>query len=122
MKNQSVEQIARELNIPVGTVKSRLSDGREQIKKGFEAMESYKKQSYEPEHLHVACSGRSGLNGEPYSIVNNDLIIQNILITAYSEPITVSDLSRKIGIPAAYIEPLVQKLIDNELMARIGAR
>lgn len=122
MKNQSVEQIARELNIPVGTVKSRLSGGREQIKKGFEAMESYTKQSYEPELLHVACSGRSGLNGEPYSIVNNDLISQNILIASYSEPITVSDLSRKIGIPAAYIEPLVQKLIDNELMAQIGSK
>jgi RNA polymerase sigma factor (sigma-70 family) len=122
MKNQSVEQIARELNIPVGTVKSRLSGGREQIKKGFKAMENYTKQSYEPEHLHVACSGRSGLNGEPYSIVNSDLILQNILIAAYNEPITISDLSRAIGIPAAYIEPLVQKLIDNELMAQIGGK
>jgi RNA polymerase sigma-70 factor (ECF subfamily) len=83
-------------------------------------MESYAKQSYEPEKLHVTCSGRSGLNGEPYSLANNDLVIQNILISAYNEPVTESELSKAIGIPAAYIEPIVQKLVDNELMKRTG--
>lgn len=70
--------------------------------------------------MYAAFSGATGLNGEPNSIVNDDLIAQNILIAAYNEPITISDLSKAVGIPAAYTEPIVHKLIYNQLMKQIG--
>ena len=60
--NKSVEDIAGELKIPAGTVKSRLYAGREHIKKGFFNMESYTRQSYEPETLYLSWSGRCGMN------------------------------------------------------------
>ena len=43
------------------------------------------------------------------------------MILAYEKPITVSDLSKAIGIPAAYIEPVVKKLVDGELMAETAS-
>ena len=52
------------------------------------------------------------------SLVEDDLIAQNLLILAYEKPITVSDLSKSIGIPAAYIEPIIKKLVDGELMVQ----
>lgn len=114
--SQSVETIAKDLGIPEGTVKSRLHTGRSQMKKGLETMES--RENYLPGHLHLSFGGQAGLNNEPMSLVENDLIAQNLLIIAYEKPLSISELSRAIGIPAAYMEPIVNKLVDGELMVR----
>ena len=112
---QSVSDIAAGLRIPEGTVKSRLAAGRSQMKKGLETMET--RENYLPGKLYLSFGGAEGTGMEPISLVENDLIAQNLLILAYEKPITVSDLSKAIGIPAAYIEPIVKKLVDGELMA-----
>lgn len=118
LRGQKVEDIAKELKIPKGTVLSRLSSGREQMRKGLEMMEQYEKQSYIPEHLDLSCNGRSGLHGEPWSLVAEDLMKQNILIAAYEQPLTVTEIAKALGIPTAYIEKAVEGLIKSELMAR----
>ncbi len=117
--NQSVADIAEGLKIPEGTVKSRLSAGRSQMKKGLETMET--RENYLPGRLNLSFGGSDGLKGEPISLVEEDLIAQNLLILAYDKPITISDLSKSIGIPAAYIEPIVKKLIDGELMVQMDS-
>lgn len=114
--NQRVAEIARGLDIPEGTVKSRLSAGRSQMKKGLETMET--RENYLPGTLWLTFGGANGLKDEPMSLVEGDLIAQNLLILAYEKPKTVSELSKAIGIPAAYIEPVIQKLVDGELMAQ----
>lgn len=120
MNGQSVRQIALELNIPEGTVKSRLHLGRNHVKKGISNMEKYTKQSYSPITLTISYSGSAGLNGEPVTLVNNDLIAQNILWLAYPKPVTIEEIALAIGIPTAYVEPIVQKLADGELMKKAG--
>ena len=119
---ESVEDIARALSVPVGTVKSRLYSGRERIKKGITDMENYEKQSYAPIKMYVSNSGNWGVRGEPMSIVNDDLIVQNLLYRAYEKPVTVEELSRAIGIPTAYVEPIVERLTNAELMKQTGSR
>ena len=114
--NQSVAEIAKGLGIPAGTVKSRLSAGRSQMKKGLEAMET--RENHLPGQLYLSFGGMDGLKGEPLSLVEGDLIAQNLLILAYDKPLTVSELSKAIGIPAAYIEPVIKKLVDGELMVQ----
>lgn len=114
--NQSVSQIAAELGVPEGTVKYRLSAGRDQIKKGLETMET--KENYLPGKMGISFGGASGPKDEPVSLVEGDLIAQNLLMIAYEKPLTISELSKAIGIPAAYIEPIIDKLVDGELMAR----
>lgn len=113
---QSVADIAKELDIPEGTVKSRLSTGRSQMKRGLESMET--RENHLPGQLYLSFGGSEGLNGEPMSLVEGDLIVQNLLILAYEKPITISDLSKTIGIPAAYIEPIIKRLVDGELMVQ----
>ena len=117
--NQSVADIAEGLGILEGTVKSRLYAGRDQMKKGLESMET--RENYLPGRLNLSFGGSDGLKGEPISLVEGDLIAQNLLILAYDKPITISDLSKAIGIPAAYIEPIVKKLIDGELMVQMDS-
>lgn len=118
--NKSVKDIAAALCLPVGTVKSRLDFGRKQMKKGFEKMEKYQENSYMPQHLAVRNSGRCGMNGEPMSLTESDILAQNLLILAYERPITVSDLSKAIGVATAYVEPVVERLVAGELMKRLG--
>ena len=113
---QSIADIAEGLKIPEGTVKSRLYAGRNQMKKGLEEMDI--KENYLPGELWLTWGGSSGLNHEPLSLIEGDLIAQNLLILAYDAPITISELSKAIGIPAAYIEPIVKKLVDGELMVQ----
>ena len=120
MNGQSVSQIASELGIPEGTVKSRLHLGRNRVKKGMNNMEKFAKQSYSPITLQISHSGAPGLNGEPNTLIQKDLIAQNILWIAYAKPITIEDIVSSIGIPAAYVEPIVQRLTDGELMKKAG--
>lgn len=114
--NQSVADISGALGIPQGTVKSRLSAGRSKMKKGLEKME--RKENILPGRLYLSFGGCEGLKGEPMSLVEDDLIAQNLLITAYEKPISVTDLSKAIGVPSAYTEPIVKRLVDGELMKK----
>nr|MBQ4318268.1 sigma-70 family RNA polymerase sigma factor [Clostridia bacterium] len=113
---EDVRSIARSLDIPEGTVKSRLAYGREQIRKGFGTMENYS--NHIPQRLWISNSGSSGRNLEPASLVENDLIAQNLLILSYEKPLDIAELARMIGIPTVYIEPIIDKLVDGELMVR----
>lgn len=119
MHGESIRSIASELGIPESTVKSRLDAGRKHIRKEF-AMENYTSQSYEPDILYIACSGRSGIKEEPFSLVGSDKIAMNLLILAYEKPVTVPELAKAIGIPTAYIEPIIDRFVDSELMKRTG--
>lgn len=119
-KNESVKDIAASLGIPVGTVKSRLDFGRKQIKKGFDTMEKYKANSYEPQGLALGISGECGLDNHPFCLVEGDILAQNLLILAYEKPLTVTELSKAIGVATAYVEPIIENLIDGDLMKRTG--
>ena len=117
---EKVQDIANDLGIPKGTVLSRLSGGREQMRKGLDDMREYEKQSYSPERLDISCHGSTGFRDEPWSLVADDLMKQNILIVAYEKPLTMVEIAKAIGIPTAYIETAVKQLTKSELMRKIG--
>ena len=114
---QQVEQIAGELGIPRGTVLSRLSAARDQIKEGLENMEKYSQISYEPKTATIGIWGNTGLKGEPFSLMRSD-IEANILNLAYENPVSVRGIADTMGMPSAYIEPIIDSLIKGELMGR----
>ena len=113
----SVERIAKELGISQGTVKSRLSSARDQIKEGLEKMEKYSNVSYEPKGVGIGVWGSMGLSGEPGSLIHSD-IEGNILYLAYEKPISAKEIADTMGMPCAYIEPLIDRLIEGELMGK----
>lgn len=123
MYGMSLAEISERLGIPESTVKNRLFIGRKNIRKEFESnMENYTKQSYEPDELWVCISGQEGLGGEPFSVVGNDRIAMNLLILSYEKPVTLPELAQAIGISTTFIEPIVERLVKNELMKTQGGR
>lgn len=114
-----VGTIAARLNIPVGTVKSRLFAGREKIRKGFDTMKETKHAL--AGRLNTWYSGRAGRT-EPNALIVDDLIVQNLLALAYDKPLTLPELADAIGIPTVYIEPIVKKLVDAELMTESNGK
>ena len=120
LQGEKVDKIASDLKIPKGTVLSRLSVGREQMRKGFDSMKDYDKQSYEPERLDVGCHGTPGFDDEPWSIVADDLMKQNILIVSYKKPMSITEIALTLGIPTAYVESAVKDLFSKELMNKSG--
>lgn len=120
LQGAKVQAVADELGVSKGTVLSRLSSGREQMRKGLESMEQYEKQSYTPERLDISCHGTPGLHDEPWSLVADDLMKQNILIIAYDKPVTAVEIAKALGIPTPYIEKAVDDLVKSQLMCRVG--
>lgn len=116
LHGEKVADVASQLDLPRGTVLSRLHAGRQQLRKGLTHMKDYGTHSYQPERLDVSCHGRTGLHDEPFSLVADDLLRQNILLTAYDEPLTPVEIARHMGVPTAYIEPAVDALVRSELM------
>lgn len=114
---QTVEQISKELGIPRGTVLSRLSSARNQIKEGLETMEKYAQISYEPKSVSIAIWGNTGLNEEPLSLIRSD-IESNILILAYENPVSVRGIADTMGMPSAYLEPIIDTLVQGELLGK----
>ena len=114
---QSVEEISKELGIPRGTVLSRLSTARDQIREGLENMEKYSQISYEPKTASIGIWGHEGLGSEPFSLMRSD-IEANILNLAYENPVSVRGIADTMGMPSAYIEPIIEVLIRGELMGR----
>lgn len=117
VKGESVERIANELNIPVGTVKSRLASSREQIKEGLKNMETYSSNSFEPKWVSMGIDGGAGLSGEPFSLLSSE-IESNLLVLAYENPVSIRELAGALGMPATFVEPIVDKLVNGELMGR----
>lgn len=76
------------------------------------------KKNHIPASLNLSWGGRLGKNRAPASLIEGDLIAQNLLILAYPKPLTAPELAQAIGIPTVYIEPILTKLVDGELMIR----
>ena len=120
-QGQSIHDIAVDLGLPEGTVKSRMDFGRKQMRKGLEKMEYYTENSYLPKKMFLCNSGSCGLNMEPMSLVDDDdPLTQNLLLLAYEKPVSISELARAIGVAAAFIEPIIRRLVDGQLMVRMG--
>ncbi len=114
---KSVDEIAVEMGIAKGTVLSRLSSARGQIKEGIETMEKYSEISYAPKSVSIEIWGNAGLSREPFSLLRSP-IEANILISAYEKPVSIRELADTMGIPCSYIEPIVDTLVKGELLGR----
>jgi len=103
--NLTSREIAEKLNIPEGTVRYRLSIGRNKLKKEINTMQET---ALKPVKLNMYTNGSYA--GTPWMYLN-DALAQNILYQAYRQERSAEELSKILGVPAYYIEDRIEMLL-----------
>ncbi|MGM9637559.1 MAG: RNA polymerase sigma factor [Eubacteriales bacterium] len=94
VKGLTVEQIASELGVPKGTVLSRLSHGRKQVKEGLTQMENYSEMSWAPKSVRIGIWGGPNGKNEPFSLIPGRSSIEaNMLVAAYEKPMSLREVA-----------------------------
>jgi len=116
---RSAVEIARELGIPEGTVRSKLYHARRILKEGMRMTREFGKLSYDPGYIGFSMGGHRGENGEPLCLLKRK-ICKNILFAAWRTPMTAEELSIEIGLPLPYIEDELGLLVTGTIMKKQG--
>lgn len=114
LQNKSVKEISEALSLPEGTVKRRLFDARQSIRKGMENMSNTKtnRLSYAPAELSLF-----GSYGIPaYWNKLNDLLTTQILVSCAKEGKAVREISEDIGVAPVYFEDRINYLLENRFI------
>ena len=118
MRGESVEKVASELGIPVGTVKRRLNSGRKLVREKLDMLQIKNSElSYSPLPLTLSLWGGTGRGNEPFTLVNS-LLAQNILLAAYEKPLDAGAIADSLGVAAPYVENELERLVRGELMGK----
>ena len=118
---RKIDDIAKSLRLPVGTVKSRLSRSRNILKEGMEMAREFGVLSYKPENVGFIMNGFSGKNGEPWSVISKKLN-KNLLLAAYRTPSTAEELAIEIGMALPYLEDELDALVQGEFLRKNGKK
>lgn len=113
-----VAELSARLDIPVGTVKTRLMRARKILKEGMDMAREFGKRSYKPEDIAFTASGMQP-DGLPWKAVGRK-IPENILLAAHNNPSTLEELSMELGIAAPYMEDEISLLVDATLLEKAG--
>ncbi len=108
LKEQTIPQISADLNIPVGTVKSRLFDAKKNLKERFDNMNNTGKTAYAPSDV----SWRWG-----YTCTNESLLMKSskiypqIMVICRNEAKSVNEIADEMGIAPVYLEEALYKML-----------
>jgi len=112
-KRLKLQEIARQLNIPAGTVKWHLHDAKNQIREGIEMNEKGTLAMLPVKFSKITFSGESGAKNEEPKDYFAKLISQNVAYAAYHEAKTVTEIAQELGVAAAYVEDEIACLEEN---------
>ena len=116
--DKKLKDIASSINLPEGTVKSKLFYARKKLKEGMNMAREFGKRSYKPEDVWFAANG-SQPSGLPWKAVQRK-IPKNILLEASNNPSTLEELSVELGIALPYIEEEADILERATLLKKEG--
>lgn len=119
--NRKVDDIAKALNLPRGTVLSKLFRIREKLKEGMCMAREFGVMSYKPEDVGFIMNGMIGRFGEPWSIICR-VLCKNILLAAYRNPSTAEELAVELGVALPYMEDELRGLTASTLLKKNGGK
>lgn len=94
IENKRVVDIAESLDIPEGTVMSKLFRARKILREGMNMAREFGKMSYAPENLFFTMNGMRSENGAPWCYLKK-LLDKNIMLAAYRTPSTAEGAFRR---------------------------
>ncbi len=113
-----INNIALSLNLPQGTVMSKLHRARNILKEGMNMAREFGEKSYRPEQVSF-CSSGTQTSRLPWSAIQRKIPV-NILCHAHNNPCTIQELALELGIACPYMEEEVELLLQAELLKKIN--
>jgi RNA polymerase sigma factor (sigma-70 family) len=111
-------EIAKILDVPLGTVKWHLNVAKAEMKKGMEKMRNRNELKFNPINFsNVGMSGGLGTVGYPINFVRSALS-QNILYSIQKEELTVEQIADLLGVSPVYVESELEYLEEYQLVLR----
>lgn len=117
-ENKTVPEIAKNLNMPVGTVKWHLNKAKNKIKEGFNMERKIGKLGLNPiEAEGFGHCGRPGNKGDT-SYYLGDKLNLNIVYSVYYSPKTKEEIAEELGVTPVFIEDKIEMLENNGFLVR----
>lgn len=118
--DRKVGDIASSLNLPEGTVKTKLFRARKILKEGIDMAREFGRRSYKPENVSFSNSCDTfGDNGQPWTILNHSMY-KNIFLEVYGNPETAEQLALELGIALPYMEDELEFLLKETFLIKNG--
>ena len=121
-ENKNQEAIARELGIPVGTVKWHLFEAKKDLKKGMDTMRQTSELKFNPIKFELC-----GTNGSPRTKgANNNffrsILSQNIVYSVWKKSKTISEIADDLGVSPVYVESEAEYLAEYGFLTQNGGK
>lgn len=113
LKEQPVAEIAADLNVPVGTVKRRLFDAKQNIKERI-IMKNIGQASYAPAEVDYFW----GYNVGNAEVVLKNKIAEQTMVICRSEAKTINEIADEIGVAPVYLEQILDNMIKEKLLVQ----
>ena len=126
LENKDYHSIAKELNIPLSSVKWRLNQTKIHLKKELEKMEYMEHGYRKAVPLTFNFGGWVGKmtpkngNYDGADKALGTLLAQNICLCAYEKAKTVTEIASDLGVAADYIEETLEKLTKTQCVRQVA--
>lgn len=121
VEDLKLSEIAKNVNLPLGTVKRKLFEIRNKIKEQLTMEKFNGKKAYIPKNYLFTKSSANIGEYDPHDYVTT-LIQKNLLYHSYNNPCTLEDYAIELGISIPYIEDLVQTLEKVTLIKQVDGK
>ena len=117
-EGKTIAEIARAMDMPVGTVKWHLNKAKQELKEGFSMERKIGKLGLNPiEATGFSHNGDPGINGEPEHYLG-DKINLNIVYSVYHTPRTKEEIAEELGLTLVFIEDKISYLENNGFIVK----
>ncbi len=117
-ENRKQADIAKDLGIPLGTVKWHLFEAKKELKRGMDTMRNASELKFNPIKFDLCgFSGSVGTQGSPANFFHS-LLAQNIEYSVWKEAKTVNMIADELGVSPVYVESEAERLEGYGLLTK----
>ena len=119
-ENRKQADIARELNIPLGTVKWHLFEAKKELKRGVIMTRNHRELKFNPIRLtRICCNGSAGTKGSNANFFRSALS-QNIAYSVRNSYKSVNEIADELGVSPVYVESEAEFLYEYGFLLKKG--
>lgn len=118
--NRKQADIARELNIPLGTVKWHLFQAKKELKRGITMTRNHGELKFNPIRLtRICCNGSAGTKGNNANFFRSALS-QNIAYSVRNSYKSINEIAGELGVSPVYVESEAEFLYEYGFLLKKG--